>query len=46
MYEDILTKLTINPWNLLPYGITGVKTVAGFTKSGRFYVQSEVTSLH
>lgn len=46
MYEDILTKLIINLRNLVPYGITGVKAVAGFTKSGRFYVQSEVTSLH
>lgn len=46
MYEDILTKLIINLWNLLPYGITEVKNVAGFRKSGHFYVQSGVTSLH
>lgn len=46
MYEDILAKLIINLWNLLLYGITRVESAAGFRKSGHFYVQSEVTSLH
>lgn len=46
MYEDILAKLIINLWSLLPYGVTGVESAAGFRKRGHFYVQSEVTSLH
>lgn len=46
MDEDILTKLIINLWDLLPLGVLGVKSAAGFRKSGHFYVQPEVTSLH